>query len=142
MGYDNLTAIDWIYEYAKERQRLRALVSSTAGVMGHIRQIYDASEIWIVLILSGIASGLVAAFIDVSSDWLADLKTGFCSNQATGGKFYLSRNFCCFGYEELAQCQDWQLWSMGLGVQSKGGSYIINYIIYTVFAVSVLAPGC
>lgn len=99
VGYDNLTAIDWIYEYAKERQRLRVLYSNTAGIIGHIRQIHDASQIWIVLILAGIASGVVAAFIDISSDWLADLKTGFCSNQATGGKFYLSRNFCCFGYE-------------------------------------------
>ena len=136
VGYDNLTAIDWIYEYAKERQRLRVLYSNTAGIMGHIRQIHDASQIWIVLILAGIASGIVAAFIDISSDWLADLKTGYCSNVSTGGKFYLSRSFCCFGYNELAQCEDWQLWSMALGIRAKGGAYIVNYIVFTVFSVS------
>ena len=135
MGYDNLTAIDWIYEYAKERQRLRVLYANTAGLMGHIRQIHDASQIWIVLILAGIASGIVAAFIDISSDWLADLKTGYCSNISTGGKFYLSRSFCCFGYEELAQCKDWQLWNTAFGVRSKGGAYIINYILFVLFSV-------
>lgn len=140
VGYDNLTAIDWIYEYAKERQRLRVLYANTVGLMGHFRQAHDASQIWVVLILAGVASGLVAAFIDIAGDWLADIKTGYCSNQATGGRFYLSRGFCCFGYEELAQCKDWQLWSSAWGVKNAGGSYIINYMLFVIFSVGWLSP--
>ena len=97
VGYDDLTAIDWIFEYAKERQRLRFLYSSSTGILRYIRQLADASQIWLILIAAGIASGTVAAFIDIASDWLGDLKTGYCSNVDGDGRFYLNKNFCCWG---------------------------------------------
>ncbi len=99
VGYDDLTAIDWIFEYTKERQRLRALLSNTSGLVGYVRQLLDASQIWTVLIGTGIAAGIIAACIDIASDWLGDLKTGYCRNGPTGGKFYLNRGFCCWGLE-------------------------------------------
>jgi len=94
VGYDDLTAIDWIFEYAKERQRLKVLRSSAQGLIGYLRQLADASQIWWVLIATGIAAGVLAAGIDVVSDWLADLRTGFCGNV-----FYLDKGFCCWGYD-------------------------------------------
>src|SRR6201986_4899556 len=99
VGYDDLTAIDWIFEYAKERQRLRVLYSSTSGITGHILQIADASQIWAVLIATGIAAGAFAAFIDIASDWLGDIKAGVCGSVQEGGRFYLSRPFCCWGHD-------------------------------------------
>ena len=99
VGYDDLTAIDWIFEYTKERQRLRVLHSQTAGLFGHARQLFDASQTWLILIGTGLASGVFAAGIDVASDWLGDLKTGYCRNGAGGGKFYLNKGFCCWGLE-------------------------------------------
>lgn len=99
VGYDDLTAIDWIFEYAKERQRLRLLYSSASGLVGHVRQLADASQIWWILVATGISAGLVAAFIDVASDWLGDLKTGHCRNVDGDGKFYLNKAFCCWGYD-------------------------------------------
>lgn len=94
VGYDDLTAIDWIFEYTKERQRLRLLSSHAAGLFGYARRLYDASQVWIILIGAGLASGLLAASIDVASDWLGDLKTGYCRAGPGGGRFYLNRNFC------------------------------------------------
>ncbi|KAF3041026.1 hypothetical protein E8E11_002636 [Didymella keratinophila] len=76
VGYSDRSAIDWIFEYAKERSRLRALASSGSGIVGTIRQLADASQVWAILVAAGILSGGIAAFIDVASDWLADLKTG------------------------------------------------------------------
>ncbi|KAI9885508.1 MAG: hypothetical protein M1823_002690 [Watsoniomyces obsoletus] len=99
VGYDDMTAIDWIFEYTKERQRLRALLSSTSGLVGYVRQLLDASQIWMVLIGTGIAAGIIAACIDIASDWLGDLKTGYCRNGQQGGKFYLNKGFCCWGLE-------------------------------------------
>lgn len=99
VGYDDLTAIDWIFEYAKERQRLRLLYSSASGLVGHVRQLADASQIWWILVATGISAGLVAAFIDVASDWLGDLKTGHCRNVDGDGRFYLNKVFCCWGYD-------------------------------------------
>jgi chloride channel 3/4/5 len=99
VGYDDLTAIDWIFEYAKERQRQRVLYSSSSGITGYILQIADASQIWVILIITGIAAGTLAAFIDIASDWLGDLKEGVCGNVQEGGKFYLSKPFCCWGHD-------------------------------------------
>lgn len=135
MGYDDLTAIDWIFEYTKERQRLRYLYSQATGIFGHAQQMLDASQIWMVLIATGLASGVLAAGIDVASDWLADLKTGYCRNGKGGGRFYLNRGFCCWGHEELAQCQDWNLWSSALHVRSAAGQFVVEYIFYILYSV-------
>lgn len=99
VGYDDLTAIDWIFEYTKERQRKRLQYSTGQGIVGQLRKFLDASNVWFVLVATGVAVGVIAAFIDVASDWLADLKTGYCTNGKGGGKFYLNRSFCCWGHD-------------------------------------------
>ncbi|OAG04305.1 uncharacterized protein CC84DRAFT_1206025 [Paraphaeosphaeria sporulosa] len=140
VGYDDLTAIDWIFEYAKERQRLRYLYSSASGMLGHVKQIADASQIWIILIAAGVLSGGIAAFIDVASDWLGDLKAGYCSNIDGDGRFYLNKGFCCWGYSEYAKCNDWHPWSTAMGIRSVGGGWIVEYIFFVLF--SVLFAAC
>lgn len=102
VGYDDLTAIDWIFEYTKERQRLRLLYSRTTNLFGYAQQLVDASQVWLVLVATGLASGVLAASIDVASDWLGDLKTGYCKNGVGGGRFYLNKLFCCWGHEGMA----------------------------------------
>lgn len=99
VGYEDLTAIDWIFEYAKERQRVRVLYSSTTGALGQLLRLLDASQIWLVLVCTGIVTGAVAAMIDVVSDWLGDLKQGVCRAGQGGGKFYLNKTFCCWGLD-------------------------------------------
>ncbi|KAI9723389.1 MAG: hypothetical protein M1812_001273 [Candelaria pacifica] len=135
VGYDDLTAIDWIFEYTKERQRLRVLYSSATGFVGQIRQLLDASQVWLVLIAAGIATGVLAAGIDIASDWLGDLKTGYCKNGQGGGRFYLNKGFCCWGHEQWSQCQDWTPWSDALRVRSTGGKYITEYIFYVIYSI-------
>ena len=99
VGYDDLTAIDWIFEYSKERQRLRILASNTHGLVGYFRQLLDASHVWIVLILTGVTVGILAAAINIASDWLGDIKFGFCKQGEQGGQFYLNKGFCCWGHD-------------------------------------------
>jgi chloride channel 3/4/5 len=99
VGYDDLTAIDWIFEYTKERLRLRLLDSNAQGVFGYAQQLFDASQIWLILIGTGLTSGLIAACIDLASSWLSDLKMGYCQAGAGGGQFYLNKGFCCWELE-------------------------------------------
>lgn len=136
VGYDDLTAIDWIFEYAKERQRLTYLYSGATGVLGSLRQLADASQVWIILVAAGVLAGGSAAFIDVASDWLADLKTGYCSSVEDDGRFYLNRGFCCWGIETGGQCKDWQEWGSAMGIASVGGKWIVEYIFFVLFSVS------
>ncbi|KAJ4369299.1 chloride channel [Didymella sp. IMI 355093] len=140
VGYDDLTAIDWIFEYAKERQRLKYLYSGATGVLGTLKQLADASQVWIILVAAGILSGGIAAFIDVASDWLADLKTGYCSSIEGDGRFYLNKGFCCWGIDTGDQCADWQEWGSAMGIGSVGGRWIVEYILFILF--SVLFAAC
>jgi chloride channel 3/4/5 len=135
VGYDDLTAIDWIFEYTKERQRMRVLASGASGLLGHVRILLDASQIWIVLILTGMAVGAIAAAINVTTDWLGDLKLGFCSSGPEGGHFYLNKGFCCYGYDQGSHCAGWKSWSESLGVHAAGGKWFIEYIFFLVFSV-------
>lgn len=145
VGYDDLTAIDWIFEYAKERQRLRVLYATATGFVGQLRRFVDGSQIWLVLTLTGLATGTVAASMDVASDWLADLKTGFCKAGDDGGRFYLNKDFCCWGHDSLAECRDWVPWNSAFGLPSTGGGWFVRYLIFVTFSVCLASrqsPRC
>ncbi|RDL34318.1 uncharacterized protein BP5553_07446 [Venustampulla echinocandica] len=135
VGYEDMTAIDWIFEYTKERQRLRMLYSKATGLLGYVQKSLDASQIWVVLILTGLAAGVLAATIDIASDWLADIKTGYCTAGEDGGGFYLNKYFCCYGYDGIAQCRDWVPWSLALHITSGGGKWFVEYFFYIAFSI-------
>ncbi|KAG5925113.1 hypothetical protein E4U42_004479, partial [Claviceps africana] len=137
VGYEDLTAIDWIFEYNKERQRLRALSAGASGLVGYLRYFLDASQIWIILVLTGLLVGAIAAGINVTTDWLGDLKLGFCSSGPEGGHFYLSKSFCCYGYDQGSKCAGWKYWSEALGVRAAAGKWIIEYLFYLLFSVTL-----
>jgi chloride channel 3/4/5 len=103
--------------------------------LGHIKQLADAGQVWVILVAAGILSGAIAAFIDVASDWLGDMKTGYCRNTDGDGRFHLNKSFCCWGYSELSECHDWHPWGDALGIQSVGGKWIVEYIFFVVFSV-------
>ncbi|KAK8048499.1 chloride channel protein 3- 4 [Apiospora phragmitis] len=136
VGYEDMTAIDWIFEYTKERQRLRVLYSSALGVVGYLQQLLDASQVWVVLVLTGLAVGALAAGIGVTTDWLGDIKVGYCSSGKEGGAFYLNKDFCCMGYDQGEKCLGWKPWATALGVGNAGGRWFIGYFFYLLFAVT------
>jgi chloride channel 3/4/5 len=140
VAYEDLTAIDWIFEYTKERQRVRVLNSGASGLLGYVRRFLDASQVWVILILTGITVGAVAAGIDVTTNWLGDLKTGFCRGGPDGGAFYLNRNACCLGYDEGSKCLGWSTWGEALGVHSAGGKWFLEYFFFIMFSVWHLSP--
>ncbi|KAI0841598.1 chloride channel [Hypoxylon sp. FL0890] len=136
VGYEDLTAIDWIFEYTKERQRLRVLYSSATGIIGYIQQLLDSSQVWVILVLTGIAVGALAAGIDVASDWLGDIKTGYCASGPEGGAFYLNKQFCCWGYDQGDKCLGWKPWAAALGIRSTAGKWFIEYFFFLLLSVT------
>jgi chloride channel 3/4/5 len=135
VAYEDLTAIDWIFEYTKERQRLRVLGSNSGSLMAYIQHVLDASQVWLVLLMTGMLVGAVAAWIDVTTDWLGDLKLGFCSSGPEGGHFYLNKSFCCLGYDQGSKCTGWKSWGEALGVHSTGGKWFLEYFFFISFSV-------
>lgn len=134
VGYEDLTAIDWIFEYTKERTRLRVLRSSTQGLSGKLQLAFDSAQEWLILIATGILVGTLAALIDITTDWLGDLKTGYCTT-GDGGAFYLNKSFCCMGYDEGAQCLGWRPWAAAMNISSAAGKWIVEYFFFTMLSV-------
>ncbi|KAF2754633.1 voltage gated chloride channel [Pseudovirgaria hyperparasitica] len=123
--YEDFTTIDWVQDAAREQLRRRAQRQQGAYVRRGSRawrrklwELYDAGQAWIVVTLVGAAIGLNAAFLNIVTEWLSDIKLGHCSTA-----FYLNESFCCWGAE--AGCPEWKRWS---------GFWPLNYFLYTVFA--------
>ncbi|KAL2173808.1 voltage-gated chloride channel-like protein [Thermothelomyces heterothallicus CBS 202.75] len=124
--YEDFTTIDWVQDAAREQLRREARRKRQAGLYGpgrsgwrqKIWEAYDAAQGWIVVTIIGAAIGLNAAFLNIITEWLADIKLGYCTT-----KFYLNEDFCCWGEEN--GCADWHRWA---------GFEPINYLMYIVFA--------
>lgn len=126
--YEDFTTIDWVQDAAQEHLRRRRRRRETAkffdkdGVIGWRRKIwesYDAATAWIVVTIVGIVIGLIAAALNIITEFLADVKLGYCTTA-----WYLNEGFCCYGSEE--GCDEWHRWTPFA---------VTNYFIYAIFAV-------
>ncbi|KAG0062746.1 hypothetical protein BGZ89_010436 [Linnemannia elongata] len=108
--YHNYTTIDWIHDFVKERVRLRHL-RSIGGIRGMLKNRADSLKGWVLVLLTGVITACLAAFIDVSSWWLGDLRMGYCTTN-----FWWSQYFCCWGAAatDAGSCPEWVSWSEAL----------------------------
>ncbi|KZF19378.1 voltage gated chloride channel [Xylona heveae TC161] len=120
-------SLDWVQDAAREQLRRRAKRKSNVNVFqrgdqdgwrSKLWESYDAGQAWIVVSLIGVVIGLNAAFLNIVTEWLSDIKLGYCT---TG--FYLNENFCCWGAEN--GCPEWHRWS---------NFSPVNYTIYILFS--------
>ncbi|KAL9129452.1 MAG: hypothetical protein Q9217_002086 [Psora testacea] len=125
--YEDFTTIDWVQDAAREQLRRRARRKENAGFFERdgslgwrrkLKDTYDAGQAWIVVTLVGAAIGLNAAFLNIVTEWLSDVKLGYCKTA-----FYLNEDFCCWGEDT---CDEWHRWThIGL----------INYLLYFIFSI-------
>ena len=72
----------------------------------------------------GVCIGLNAAVVSIVSEWLSDIKMGYCSDG-----WWLNQQFCCWEIEgeEVDGCDAWHSWSPVM---------LARWIIFVLFAVS------
>ena len=126
--YEDFTTMDWVQDAAREQTRRRTRRRHAAsffqrdGMWGWRRKLwesYDAAQAWVVVTLVAIVIGLNAAALNIVTEYLSDLKMGYCTTA-----WYLNEDFCCYGAEN--GCEEWKRWStFGL----------VNYAVYTFFAI-------
>ncbi|KAI0047947.1 voltage-gated chloride channel [Auriscalpium vulgare] len=134
--YEDFETIDWIEDSIIERnRRLRLAKDAYAqrGPNGEItfhwlrstfRRAINAGQTWLVVSLVGAAIGVNAAIISIVTEWLADVKMGYCSDG-----WWLNQQFCCWELEnnEDSACDSWHLWSTVT---------VARWFIYVTFASS------
>ena len=129
--YEDFHTIDWVQdssrEYRRKEERLRRSqeLRLSHGRIHKFKEIlwdaYDAGQAWIVITMVGLCIGLNAACLNILTEFLGDLKTGYCRRG-----WYLNKSFCCWGESDEAGCADWTTWSSRL---------LFNYAFYVLFAV-------
>ncbi|KAG8833649.1 glycerol ethanol, ferric requiring protein [Serendipita sp. 399] len=125
VAYADFTTIgmtDWIQDATLERnRRLRSLAelqpATARGPNGeitllwfwrHIKKIAINSQSWFVVSLAGAIIGVNAALISITTEWLSDIKMGYCKDG-----WWLNQEFCCWENQkdEGAACDAWTSWS-------------------------------
>lgn len=76
------------------------------------------------VLMIGICIGVNAALISIITEWLSDIKLGYCSDG-----WWLNQQFCCWEIEsdEDVACSSWHPWSKFT---------MARWTIYIFFAVS------
>ncbi|KAJ3584935.1 hypothetical protein NHX12_013658 [Muraenolepis orangiensis] len=136
--YDDFHTIDWVREKCKDRERHRKINSKKKDSAWELsRSLYDAWSGWLVVTLTGLASGALAGLIDIAADWLNDLKEGVCLSA-----MWFNHEQCCWTsnettFAERDKCPQWKSWAELILGQAEGpGSYIMNYFMYIYWALS------
>lgn len=127
--YSSFSSVDWLHDAIKESSRLWRL-QSRKSTRGRLFNALDRSVDWITVTIVGFLTAIVAFFIVRGEQWLFDLKEGICLDG-----WWRSRSFC----------NKWESWAGVFGVDEQGNAehlgpkaWLVEYIIYTMFAVCVL----
>ncbi|KAL3476087.1 chloride channel [Aspergillus californicus] len=126
--YEDFTTIDWVQDAVHEQARRRVKRQEGSGFWDKegtfkwrhkVRESYDAGQAWLVITIVGAAIGMIAAVLNIITEWLSDIKLGYCTTA-----FYLNEQFCCWGAE--GGCPEWRTWT---------SIWVMNYVFYTFYAV-------
>ncbi|KAF7322000.1 Chloride channel protein [Mycena kentingensis (nom. inval.)] len=120
--YQDFRTIDWIQDSILERnRRIRATRLNTrtphrgprrqlsvSWLWTQTRRALDAGQSWFVVSLVGVCIGLNAAIISIVTEWLSDIKMGYCHDG-----WWLNQQFCCWEIEgeDVDGCESWHPWS-------------------------------
>ncbi|ORX61491.1 voltage gated chloride channel [Hesseltinella vesiculosa] len=136
--YEDFSTIDWVKDATLERYRQ----STTMGHHGQsqtwtewAKWMFETFQSWIVVCLVGATIGFNSALIAIVTNWLSDIKIGYCSNA-----WWLNKKFCCWEIDEEHDiCELWVPWSDALGLGRD--TYIVNWFMYIVTA-TLFAATC
>lgn len=95
--YDDFHTIDWLKDLARDRFRHRVIQQKKKeSIWQQIITLHDSWSGWICVLLVGLSSGLVAAVVDIGSNWITHIKDGICVNA-----FWLNKPQCCWASKNV-----------------------------------------
>ncbi|KEP51972.1 voltage-gated chloride channel protein [Rhizoctonia solani 123E] len=137
--YEDFTTIDWIQDSILERNRrlrtsrdIQTSLRDSQGrinppwVKAQVQKLIASGQSWFVVSLVGMCIGLNAGLISIVTEWLSDLKMGYCVDG-----WWLNQQFCCWeidGQEESA-CASWRSWSA-----YSPGRYLVYVLLAMLFS--------
>ena len=137
--YEDFYTIDWVRDRNHHRERYRKMKErQLLGWKAWFEKKWDAMSGWVVVLLVGVCSGLLAGIIDIGAAWMSDLKEGICVPWP-----YYDREACCWLSNETSfnvdHCDDWMTWAEQGGHRDTSSFQYsfswFDYGIYVIFAV-------
>ncbi|PKY01348.1 hypothetical protein P168DRAFT_298968 [Aspergillus campestris IBT 28561] len=113
--YDQFTSTDWVHDSIADGARLREL-RSRKDIRGRLLSWFDGAQGWILVALIGCITAAIAYTVDVTEDFMYDLKEGFCST-----RLFHSRQSCCMGGLD---CPAWRSWSRVLSPSGTENEWV------------------
>ena len=136
--YGDFYTIDWVRDRNLDRERYRKMkVRQQLSWKAWCDKKWDAMSGWVLVLLVGVCSGILAGIIDIGALWMSDLKEGICVPWP-----YYDREACCWLTNQTSSnvdhCDDWMTWDELRGHSDSSYQYSfswLNYGIYVIFAV-------
>ncbi|KNH04935.1 chloride channel ClC-3 [Perkinsela sp. CCAP 1560/4] len=131
--YQNWSQIDWAYHREQDVRNRRALKHHLKWTGTLNEYFLENIQIILALIVTGIACGFIAAYIDVVERWLTNIKTGVCTDA-----FWLPHSECCMSYiaSNVKRCPRWKTWSEVFQlVNGSIAAAIVNQVGYNVLSI-------
>ncbi|PVU97847.1 hypothetical protein BB561_000247 [Smittium simulii] len=133
--FKEFETIDWIEE-AKNQVAYKnsSALAENNSFYSVAHSAFNLIQVWIVIFLVAAIIGLNTAVISIVTEWLSDIKLGYCSNH-----WWLNEKFCCWqNWNTFGSCPDWKEWSVAT---TSYNVYILDWIMYIFFgAIQEYAP--
>ncbi|KAL2813969.1 chloride channel [Aspergillus granulosus] len=132
LWYDQFTSTDWVHDSVADGVRLREL-RRRKDIRGRLLALFDGAQGWILAALIGCITAAIAYFVDISEDYVFDLKEGVCTTN-----WFRTHQNCCANGED---CLAWRSWSELMN-HHAGGSVWVDFGVYVLWSVGLAVISC
>lgn len=141
MWYDQFTSTDWVHDSVADGVRLREL-RRRKDIRGRLLALFDGAQGWLLVALIGCITAAIAYFVDISEEFVFDLKDGVCTTN-----WLRRREVCCAVQHgdgdgnSSGPCTAWQSWSELMN-HHGGGSRSVDFGVYVLWSVGLSVISC
>ncbi|KAG2411520.1 hypothetical protein HFD88_009076 [Aspergillus terreus] len=130
--YDQFTSTDWVHDSIADGARLREL-RARKDIRGRLLSWFDGAQGWVLVALIGCITAAIAYFVDVTEDFVFDLKEGFCTT-----RWFNSRSNCC---ADTYDCPQWRSWSRMFRPSGSDNQWV-DFALYVSWVLVLSAVSC
>ncbi|KAJ5151203.1 uncharacterized protein N7482_010455 [Penicillium canariense] len=130
--YDQFTSTDWVHDSIADGARLRQL-RQRKDLRGRLLAWFDGAQGWVLVAVIGCITAVIAYVVDVTEDWVFDMKMGYCAHSLLA-----SKSKCC---GEGFTCTNWRSWSQIFRPSSTENQWV-NFAMFVIWVVALAMISC
>ena len=137
VSYSDFKTFDWNKDEVRDNAEMHYEKISRIGWKASGIEFLENWWAWILILLMGMCTGILAVFIHTGISWFSSFRQGVCSYD-----FCLNKKDCCWVSAETAvdsDCEEFLTWGEVFGLYADGYvvggfNYIFNYLGYVTIS--------